>query len=252
MFNIRMVHPMILRNMQRNRVGVLVVLVSLGVYWLATIPVLGATEIYKYQKNGIVHYTNQPPTDVSYEVIGASGTILQQVRPATSSKTPSSSLSSSSPHLTTIHRIANAYEISPELVKAIVKVESNFNHKAVSPKGAKGLMQLMPATAKRFGVEDVFDPEENITGGVKFLKYLFQEFGTENLDLVLAGYNAGEEAVRKYSNTIPPYRETRDYVKKVKALYRHHSPYTGTIIKNIYKYVDKNGVLTFSNVPRIN
>lgn len=212
-----------------------------------------ATEIYKYQKNGVVHYTNQPPSGISYEIIGASGKSVQQIQPVARSQTVRSSVSgSSSPHITIISRVANTYDVNPELVKAIIKIESNFNHKAVSPKGAKGLMQLMPATATRFGVEDVFDPEENITGGVKFLKYLFQEFGEENLDLILAGYNAGEQAVRKYGNAIPPYRETQQYVKKVKALYLHHSPYSGTPIKNIYKYVDKNGVMTFTNIPRIN
>lgn len=227
-------------------------LLNIGILGVFTIPASGATEIYKYMKNGVIHYGNQAPTDVSYEIIGGTGTSRMQVQPSSPSKASSPSLSLTSPHLATISRIANTYQLNPELVKAIVKVESNFNHKAVSPKGAKGLMQLMPATAKRFGVEDIFDPEENITGGVKFLKYLFGEFGEENLDLVLAGYNAGEEAVRKHGNKIPPYAETQRYVKKVKALYLLHSPYDSTKTKTIYKYVDKNGVITFTNVPRVN
>ncbi|GAK59042.1 peptidoglycan N-acetylmuramoylhydrolase [Candidatus Vecturithrix granuli] len=243
---------MIVKEIYRRRFKLLFFL-NIGILWTFTIPVSEATEIYKYVKNGVVHYGNQPPTDVSYETIGGTGTSHTQVQPLSMTKmVSSSSLASMSSHLTTISRIANAHSLSPELVKAIVKVESNFNHKAVSPKGAKGLMQLMPATAKRFGVEDIFDPEENITGGVKFLKYLFDEFGEENLDLVLAGYNAGEEAVRKHGNKIPPYAETQNYVKQVKALYLVHSPYSGTKTKTIYKYVDKNGVLTFTNVPRVN
>lgn len=243
---------MIAQETYRRRFKILFFL-NIGILWIFTISVSGATEIYKYVKNGVVHYGNQPPTDVSYEIIRGTGTSRTQVQPLSLSKTDSSlSLVSTSSYLTTISRIANAHSLSPELVKAIVKVESNFNHKAVSPKGAKGLMQLMPATAKRFGVADIFDPEENITGGVKFLKYLFDEFGEENLDLVLAGYNAGEEAVRKHGNKIPPYAETQNYVKQVKALYLVHSPYNGTKAKTIYKYVDKNGVLTFTNVPRVN
>jgi soluble lytic murein transglycosylase-like protein len=142
--------------------------------------------------------------------------------------------------------------MSPELVKAVIKVESNYNRRAVSPKGAQGLMQLMPATAKRFGVKDSFDPEQNITGGIKYLRFLLNEFGEHNLDLVLAGYNAGEQAVRKYGNKVPPYRETRKYVKKVKSLYLGRSMYKSTQVKSIYRYVDKNGIIAFTNIPRVN
>ena len=110
-------------------------------------------------------------------------------------------------------------------------------------------MQLMPATAKRFGVKDTFDPQENIIGGVKFLRYLFNEFGEQNLDLVLACYNAGEKAVRQYGNKIPPYNETHQYVKKVKLLYLSHSKHKKT---KIYRYLDPNGVLAFTNVQRVN
>jgi soluble lytic murein transglycosylase-like protein len=148
--------------------------------------------------------------------------------------------------------VADTYQLSAELLKAIIKIESNYNPRAVSPKGAQGLMQLMPATAKRFGVSDVFDPEENIIGGVKFLRYLFNEFGENNLELVLAGYNAGEEAVRKYGNKIPPYAETRQYVKKVLALYLPTAKYKHTKSGTIYRYVGKNGVVTFTNIPRVN
>jgi soluble lytic murein transglycosylase-like protein len=144
------------------------------------------------------------------------------------------------------------YGISAELIKAIIKVESNYNAKAVSPKGARGLMQLMPGTAKRFGVSDSFDPEQNIIGGVKYLRFLFEEFGENNLDLVLAGYNAGEQAVKKYNNQIPPYRETKQYVKKVMALYNPTAPsaYKHTKTSTIYRYVNKNGTVTFTNVRR--
>jgi soluble lytic murein transglycosylase-like protein len=98
-------------------------------------------------------------------------------------------------------------------VKAIIKAESNFNHRAVSPKGAKGLMQLMPATASSLQVRDSFHPENNIEGGVKYVRYLLNFFNG-NLPLALAAYNAGENAVLRYGG-IPPYRETQTYVRRV-------------------------------------
>ena len=116
-----------------------------------------------------------------------------------------------------INRVAAEHGVSEALVRAIVKVESNFNPRAVSPKDCKGLMQLHPGTAVRFGVQDIFDPAQNIEGGVKYLSFLIEEFG-QKLDFVLAAYNAGENAVRRY-NGIPPYPETIDYVRKVKSLF---------------------------------
>ena len=105
--------------------------------------------------------------------------------------------------------------INANLIKAVISVESAFNPKAVSRAGAQGLMQLMPQTAKRFGVENVFEPKDNIKGGTKYLQFLMLRY-KGNLDLTLAAYNAGEGAVDKYDG-IPPYQETQDYVRKVKA-----------------------------------
>lgn len=212
----------------------------------------GDAELYKYMQGGVVHYTNSPPSDTTYTVLKGPSTTgpFPSGKKKTSAK--QSPLAGKVPHSQLIYKIASAYQMNPELIKAIVKIESNYNHRAVSPKGAQGLMQLMPGTAKRFGVKDSFDPEENITGGVKYLQYLFNEFGKQNLDLVLAGYNAGEKAVRKYGNKIPPYAETQQYVKKVKALYFAHSKYRSTTVNSIYKYVDKNGVVAFTNIPRVN
>ncbi len=110
------------------------------------------------------------------------------------------------------------YKVEPALIKAMIKVESNFDRYAVSRAGAKGLMQLMPATARRFRVNDPFHPVENIWAGVYFVKHLMVKY-SYNYDLVLAAYNAGEGAVAKYSG-IPPYRETREYVKRVKQYWR--------------------------------
>jgi hypothetical protein len=117
---------------------------------------------------------------------------------------------------------ANKYKIDPALIKAVIKAESNFNHQAVSPVGAQGLMQLMPATASQLQVEDAFHPEKNIEGGVRYLRYLLNLY-RGNLTLALAAYNAGERAVAKYNNQVPPYRETQNYVKRVLSLYNSFS-----------------------------
>jgi hypothetical protein len=111
---------------------------------------------------------------------------------------------------------SSAHGVSPDLVKAVIQVESEFDHLAVSSKGAQGLMQLMPFTARRFGVSDSFDPRQNIFGGVQYLRFLLDMFQGD-VSLVLAGYNAGENAVTRYKG-IPPYKETRGYVQKVRSL----------------------------------
>ncbi len=111
-----------------------------------------------------------------------------------------------------IAKTAEKHEIDPLLVESIVQVESNYNSTAVSNKGALGLMQLIPATARRFGVHDPFDAQQNLEGGIKYLKYLQQLYGDNRL--ALAAYNAGEGAVAKFG-TIPPYPETQNYVFEV-------------------------------------
>ena len=124
-----------------------------------------------------------------------------------------------SKHNPLIAQSALAAGLPHALVAAVISVESGFNEKAVSPKGAKGLMQLMPGTAKRYGVADVFDPAQNIKGGTAYLKDLMALFNND-VSLVLAAYNAGEEAVAKYGRKIPPYPETRRYVQLVLARYQ--------------------------------
>ncbi len=110
------------------------------------------------------------------------------------------------------------FNIDPYLIFCVIEHESHFHVRAVSPKGARGLMQLMPGTAARFGVRRPFDPAQNVYGGTQYLKELLQMFGGR-LDLALASYNAGEGAVIKYGRSVPPYRETRDYVKRVTRRY---------------------------------
>lgn len=115
-----------------------------------------------------------------------------------------------------IRDAARRHAVPEHLIAAVIAVESNFDSRAVSPKGAKGLMQLMPQTARRFGVRDVFAPHENIDAGAAYLSELLRLFGDE-LPLALAAYNAGEGAVMKAGRRIPAYRETQDYVTKVMA-----------------------------------
>ena len=119
-----------------------------------------------------------------------------------------------------IERVAESYEVDPALIKAIVMAESNFNAMAVSKRGARGLMQLMPSTAEALGVEDIFNPEHNISGGVRYFKRLLDRFDGD-ITLALAAYNAGSAKVRKY-NGVPPFKATQIYITKVIEYYRHY------------------------------
>jgi soluble lytic murein transglycosylase-like protein len=118
--------------------------------------------------------------------------------------------------------------VDPKLLHAIISVESGYQPRAVSPKGAVGLMQVMPGTGARFGVRQLANPKENIKAGARYVKFLLGMFNN-NLPLVIAAYNAGEGAVQKYRNRIPPYRETQNYVARVLASYRHSG---GQLVKS--------------------
>jgi soluble lytic murein transglycosylase-like protein len=117
-----------------------------------------------------------------------------------------------------INQVASRHQVDAKLVHAVIQTESAYNSNAISSAGAVGLMQLMPETARRFGVIDRNDPDQNVEGGTRYLKHLINMFNP-NLDLAVAAYNAGENAVIKYNNSIPPYPETQNYVKQVLALY---------------------------------
>lgn len=119
-----------------------------------------------------------------------------------------------------ILRIANEYQVDPHLITAIIHSESNFNHQAISPKGALGLMQVMPQTAQRFGFKELFDPENNIRAGTAYLKWLLLRFN-DDVTLAVAAYNAGENAVLRYKG-VPPYKETQNYVAKVLRGYKEY------------------------------
>jgi soluble lytic murein transglycosylase-like protein len=145
-----------------------------------------------------------------------------------------------------VRKIAEKHGIEADLIHAIIRAESNYDSFALSEKGAMGLMQLMPDTAKTYGVNNYFDPEENIEGGTKFLKDLIKLYGGKR-DLVLAAYNAGQEAVKKYKG-IPPYPETRTYIRRIQASYKFESIRTRT---EIYKYYDQSGCLVLTNDRRL-
>jgi soluble lytic murein transglycosylase-like protein len=164
------------------------------------------SDIYRYTDGeGVIHITNVPTENGAPYVL-----VMREKRVIIKLPGPGKI----SDYETIINQTSEKYNIDSILVKAVIKAESNFNHKAVSPKGARGLMQLMPATAASLQVADSFHPESNIDGGVRYLSYLSNLFNG-NLPLVLAAYNSGENTVIRYNNRIPPYKETQTYVKKV-------------------------------------
>jgi soluble lytic murein transglycosylase-like protein len=121
-----------------------------------------------------------------------------------------------------VSQVAARHQVDEKLVHAVIQAESAYRTNAVSTSGAVGLMQLMPATASRFGVLDSNNPEQNIDGGTRYLRHLLDLF-PNNLDLAIAAYNAGENSVLRHNNSIPPYPETQNYVKQVLALYKQKS-----------------------------
>ena len=172
---------------------------------IAALPFPVSADIYKYEDaEGVIHLTNVPSdTGVKY-------TLLMREKRVLFNKKISVDMSKYD-HL--IAKASKKYNVDSALIKAVIKAESNFNHRAVSPKGAQGLMQLMPKTASSLQVQDSFHPEKNIEGGVRYLRYLLQYFNG-SLPLALAAYNAGENAVIRYGG-IPPYPETQTYVQRV-------------------------------------
>jgi soluble lytic murein transglycosylase-like protein len=172
---------------------------------ILALPFPACSDIYKYEDaEGIIHLTNVPTQH------GIKYVLIMREKRVLFDKKLSVDISKYD-HLIT--KASQKYDVESALIKAVIKAESNFNHMAVSPKGARGLMQLMPATASSLQVRDSFHPENNIEGGVRYLKYLLKYFNG-NLSLALAAYNAGENAVIRYGG-IPPYRETQTYVQKV-------------------------------------
>ena len=179
---------------------------------------------YKKEENGVAYYTNIDPKSGGFKKIASPwGTFRGTPK---SQRGYLNKYKYSDKFDQHINSTAGWYGIDPLLIKAMIKVESNFNPDAVSPQGAMGVMQLMPATAERIGVSDPFDPFENIEGGVKYFNKLMAMFNN-NTTLAIAGYNAGENAVIKYGYKIPPYEETIEYVNRVYAHYDYLKKNTG-------------------------
>jgi hypothetical protein len=169
-------------------------------------------DIYKYVNDeGVLHLTNVPSIpNAKYVLVMKEKRILFQA------------FIDVNKYDQIIRKAADKFKIDSALIKAIIKAESNFDHQAVSPVGAQGLMQLMPATASALQVENSFHPENNIEGGVRYLRYLLDIY-RGNLTLALAAYNAGEGNVAKYNNNVPPFRETQNYIKRVLSYYNSYS-----------------------------
>ncbi|OFV98502.1 MAG: hypothetical protein A3H94_00675 [Acidobacteria bacterium RIFCSPLOWO2_02_FULL_60_20] len=145
-----------------------------------------------------------------------------------------------------IEQAAAQHQIDADLIRAIIQVESNFDPYAISPAGARGLMQLIPATARRFGVANPFDPRANLDGGIRYLKYLLGMYGGD-LQLSLAAYNAGENTVAR-SRGVPPIRETQNYIRKIGELYPMRMVSVSMMQEpQIVRFVDAAGVVHFSN-----
>ena len=176
-------------------------------------------DIYSYRdENGVLNFTNIPPNNARYKIRIAYKEHKHTASPKTVFYQPANHPKTLSPKLKAIvDHVARDYAVDKSLVKAMIHAESDFDANAVSPKGALGLMQLMPETAERYGVRDVFDPEQNIIGGVHYLHDLLETFDN-NVRLAVAAYNAGKKAVLQYGG-VPPYPETTQYVDKVMQLH---------------------------------
>ena len=200
---------------------------------------------YRKEKDGAIRLTNAPDEKGYHTYLAG---------------TPLADRSVYGPYSEPIQSAASQYGVDPNLVRAVIATESNFDPRAISSKGARGLMQLMPSTATRFGVRDIEDPGQNIRGGVQYLRYLLDLFGGD-LVLALAAYNAGEKVVQS-TGRVPNFQETREYVDRV--LIQYGRPRTdrggradgvsaapAPLAKrtHIYKNVADDGTLVFSDSP---
>ena len=211
--------------------------------------------VYQFRdENGTVHYTNVP-THPRYH-------LLQRWQPSPDppAGSPSRAAASRTPWPARFAEVIQAaverHRVDRRLVEAVIAVESAGNPQALSPKGAQGLMQLMPQRSAALGVQNPFDPRQNVDGGVRHLRELLDRFAGD-VTLALAAYNAGEGAVATHRG-VPPYPETQDYVRKVRALYDGPSllggarlavPAVMTAPQWIYQLVADDGTVTFTNVP---
>ena len=187
------------------------VLFVLKIFFIVSIASSGGADIYMYiDANGVMHFTNAPTaSDREYKVF---------IRERQSRSKP---FYSTDKYDDIITDASDQYGVDSRLVKAIIKAESDFNPRAVSRKGAMGLMQIMPENFQHLQIENPFDPRENIMGGTRYFKYLYDRFEGQ-LALSLAAYNAGPTTVDNYNKSIPPYRETEQYIERVLKYYYNY------------------------------
>ncbi len=202
--------------------------------------------LYSYvDKSGVRVFTSTPPSEPVQD-LKVTGTPAPPPHPQTAGpKTAYDPI---------IEKYAEQYQLDPALIRSMIATESGFNAKAVSNKGARGLMQLMPSTASRLGVRDAFDPEDNIRGGTKHMRSLLDTFKND-LNLSLAAYNAGENLVQRIGR-VPDIKETHDYVRTItKKLGKKDltGPSDPTSARNTstYRFLDEKGVLHLTNIPPI-
>ncbi len=194
---------------------------SLGILMLWGVGSIAQADIYVYQLPGGARIVaDHPLSNRDYKLVRHSRT-AKGAGTLVSSRTIAYAVTDPTAYDRLIRRTATAHQVDAALVKAVMHIESAFNPHAVSHKGAQGLMQLMPETAQRYGAYDLFDPVQNVRAGVKYLKDL-QKLFKNNTRLVLAAYNAGENAVLRYKG-IPPYSETQDYVRKVIKVHQRYA-----------------------------
>jgi hypothetical protein len=202
-----------------------------------------SAEIRMEQRDGVLYVTNvEPPTRVVATPMARGSAVTR----------------SAEPYRAMIRQVAERYALPPALVESVIRVESNFEPRAVSVKGARGLMQLMPGTAAQLGVRNVFDASQNIDAGVRHLRYLVDRY-PGNLPVALAAYNAGVDAVARHGG-IPPFAETQAYVARILRLVQEAGAPasadpmgagrgTGTEARTLYRYEAPDGRVIYSNLP---
>lgn len=223
--------------------------ISVVLFSLLFIAPTASADIFKYtDENGVTCYTDAPLGKKNQKVVAEKS---NKVIP--DEKKVEKSLAVNADYSRYVQKSAQKYEIEPELIHAVIRTESNGNHRAVSKKGAMGLMQLMPSTASDMNVGNPFNPEENIEGGTRYLRSLIEKFNG-NLTLAIAAYNSGPKTVERYGN-VPPISETRHYVNSVLALYngKRHYDVSGPVEDDqvrpapMYKVVLEDGTILFTN-----
>jgi soluble lytic murein transglycosylase-like protein len=193
-------------------------IITILIFTLLNTVAAKSLRVYKHvDKEGIIHYSSKKPNVKNFRILnircpecGWKNKVNWHTTPLVKNKFE-----------TEIQLAAKKFGLKPSLIKAVIHAESSFKPESISSAGAQGLMQLMPATQKTYSVFNPFNPKQNIQGGSAYLKHLLKKYNN-NINLSLAAYNAGETAVKKYDNTVPPYRETENYIKRVKILQKRY------------------------------